>query len=343
MRSNIEAPLRNWAALAMALALTASTTGCVFVSVNPFQREYQMAESVLEPSESWMTTNRVLLVDVSGIIDFSSGGLFGPSRTTLETLKDELDTALEDDRIKALIVRINSPGGGVTASDLCYREIMEFKRKRSERDGRPFPVVAVMMDVAASGGYYVALAADEIWAHPTSVTGSIGVATTAPNIGGLAEKIGIGVEVIKSGDNKDMGSLWRALRPEERQILQELIDTMHRRFIQTVATGRPQLSAERIHALSDGRVFTADQARAEGLIDRVGYLDEAIASARARADIDDAKVITYVQGRKWKSNIYSRSSAPAAGAEAPQAPLIQIDAGSWLRPDGPRFHYLWLP
>ena len=222
--------------------------------------------------------------------------------------------------MKALIVRINSPGGTITASDVLYHEIRAFKQRRK------IPVIAAIMDVGASGGYYAALAADQIFAHPTTITGSIGVIMVTVNAQGLLEKIGVAPLAIKSGPIKDAGSPFRALTDEERAVFQAVIDDMYGRFVRLVVQSR-KIPEERVRSFADGRIYTADQARALGLVDRIGYLDDAVAVARQAAALDSARVVMYHRPREYRANLYS-ASPPAAGADALVAQLAGLLGGS---------------
>jgi protease-4 len=230
--------------------------------------------------------------------------------------------------VRAVLLRINSPGGTVTASDILYHDIMRFKERRK------IPVVASILDVGASGGYYVALAADRILAHPTTVTGSIGVLMLTVNAGGLLEKIGVSASYVKSGEFKDMGSPFRSLRPEEQALFQELIDRFYGRFVELVARSR-RLDEARVRAFADGRVYTASQALALGLVDQIGYLDEAIATAKSAAGLTEAKVIAYHRPRQYRATIYSSAETPAPAATLPDLARVVVS--------GPRFLYLWWP
>ena len=153
----------------------------------------------------------------------------------------------------------------MTASDIIFRELQSYKRTSG------VPVIAVMMDVAASGGYYIALAADTIIAHPTTVTGSIGVIMITLNAEGLMQKIGLAANAIKSGERKDMGSPFRALTPEERAIFQAVIDDLQRQFVGHLVERR-KIAPAAAATLADGRIYTADQALAHHLIDQIGYM-----------------------------------------------------------------------
>ena len=164
-----------------------------------------------------------------------------------------------------MLLEINSPGGSTTASDILYHEIQRFKETTNVK------VVAAFMDVAASGGYYLALPSDLIVAHPTAVTGSIGVVMVTPKVAGLMDKIGVAVEVNKSGSEKDMGSPFRASTPEEQRILQELIAGLGARFLSLVAKHRGMDSAA-LAGISTARVYSSEEALGLKLVDRIGYV-----------------------------------------------------------------------
>src|SRR3990170_7569722 len=182
-------------------------------------------------------------------------------------------------------------GCSLITLDIIPQELDGWKRET----GRP--VVAVMLDVAASGGYYVALAADTIVAHPTSVTGSIGVIMVSLNAEGLMQKLGLSAAAIKSGARKDMGSPFRPLTDAERDIFQSVIDELHAQFVARVVERR-RIPAAEAAALADGRIYTAEQARARRLVDRVGYMPDALAVARQAAGVEEARVIVYHRPRE---------------------------------------------
>jgi protease-4 len=228
------------------------------------------------------------------------------------------------------VIRINSPGGTVTASDIIFHELRTFKSRRD------IPVVAVMMDVAASGGYYVALAADTIVAHPTTVTGSIGVIMFTVNAEGLLDKVGLQAAAIKSGERKDMGSPFRALTPDERAIFQSVIDELQRQFVDKVVARRG-LTRDAAQRAADGRVYTAEQALALRLIDRVGYVTDALDIARQAMGVKDARVIVYRRPRQYRATYYAQAESQAPGVDSAFAHLASL-VGS-----GPRFLYLWAP
>ena len=303
-----------------------SVSGCSVVSIDLTPRVRPLEESTVEGTGS----GKVLLIDLSGvlaeepIITLESR----PQVPLLARVREELEKAEADDQVRAVVLRINSPGGTVTASDVLFHEITRFKERRK------VPVVASILDVGASGGYYVALAADRIFAHPTTVTGSIGVLMLTVNASGLLEKIGVSASYVTSGAFKDMGSPFRALRPEERALFQDLIDGFYGRFVGLVAQSR-KIDEARVRAFADGRIYTAGEALSLGLIDQVGYLEDAIAVARSAAGLTEARVVIYHRPRQYRATIYSSTDAPPVSASLPDLARMVVS--------GPRFLYLWWP
>jgi protease-4 len=311
------------------LALAALLSACSVISIDFTPRVQPLREQTVEGSG----TAKVLLMDLSGVISeepLVSLGAQAPRVSLLARVREELKKAEDDDRVQALVVRINSPGGTATASDIVYRELSAFKARRK------IPVIAAIMDVGASGGYYVALAADTIVAHPTTVTGSIGVVMLTLNAEGLLQKVGVAPLAIKSGAKKDMGSPFRGLSDEERQIFQGFIDELYGRFVSLIVKER-RIPEDKVRAFADGRIYTAQQAKALGLVDRVGYLEEAVEAARQAARLPEARVVMYHRPREYRSNIYSGTPVP----EPIQPSLLQLS--SLLIGPGPRFLYLWWP
>lgn len=314
------------------LAACALQSGCALViaDLNPFERK---PESLRETVLQGKGDDKIVLIDISRTISADEDeGALGLRRreSTVSRVAQILAQAGDDEDVKALVLRINSPGGTVGASDIIYHQIRQFAAKKR------VPVVAQFLDIGASGAYYVALSADEIVAQPTSVTGSIGVILFGLNVEGLLDKIGVKDQTIKSGSNKDLGSPLRPLKPEERAILQNILDSMHTRFIDLVRERRPNLAASNVPTATDGRIFTADQALALGLVDRIGYLDDAITAAREKAGLAEATVVVYSRPSEFSENIYS-----SAGM-APQVNLLNMDFGGLLH-DEAQFMYLWRP
>ncbi len=321
-------------ALSFTLLSSMLLPGCILMTNNfdPFQ---QAREPLEEKTVEGEGRDKILIIDISDLItgQEQEGRLGqGARESTVARVKEALKKAEKDNAVRAVVLRVDSPGGGVTASDIIYREMTRFKQKRG------VPVIAAMMDVAASGGYYVALAADRIIAHPTTVTGSVGVMMINLNIAELFEKIGVEDTTVTSGEHKDIGSPFREPTESDRKILQEVVDDLHARFLDRVREGREEVSAESIEKLADGRILTAGQALDAGFIDRIGYLEDAINEAKKLTGLSEAKVVIYHRPGEFAENIYSLQGNPSARLRFDRETLQKIFGGS-----GPRFLYLWAP
>lgn len=302
--------------------------------IMPVPTDRSLKELELERDPGWVT-NKIALIDVNGVLmNRANSGLFSEGEHPVSLLVEMLEAARKDNSVKAVVLRINSPGGSVTASEIMHDEIRRF-----HRSGKP--VVAMMMDVAASGGYFIACACDEIIAYPSTVTGSIGVIMQMVDLSGALAKLGVSTDAIKSGPNKDAGSPLRAMVPEERELFQAVIDEMFQRFVDAVDAGRPNLEREEILKLADGRIYTAKQAHEAGLIDRIGTLRQAVQRAKELAGIDRARVVTYQRPLSWHPNIYTR--APTVQPLRQSINVININWPSWLTPGEAKFMYLWVP
>ncbi|MGQ0695728.1 MAG: signal peptide peptidase SppA [Nitrospiraceae bacterium] len=275
---------------------------------------------------------KVLLIEISGVISSQDADGLIPAPSLIASIKEQVTRASQDENVKAVVLRINTPGGTVTASDIIHHEIKTFKASRK------IPIVASIMDVGASGGYYVAAAADMVMAHPSSVTGSIGVIMLTVNARGLLEKVGLEATAVTSGPRKDMGSPFRTMTTEERAIFQGLIDSFYQRFLSVVQEGRPNLQMDQIKKLADGRIYTGDQAKASGLVDEIGYLEDAVNLAKQKAGLTEARVVTYKRPGEYSNNVYSKLMAPS-----PLASLGNLDLMSFVRGGSPQFMYLWMP
>jgi protease-4 len=323
--------LIRWLGLLAPVLLLLILGGCAFVNVPLISPIRGLEEKVVEGEGD----AKILLLDVTGIISEEKrrvSGIF-ENVSMIDEFHEALKKAESDKKIAALVIRINSPGGTVTASDILHHEILRYKKKTGKR------VIACLMDVAASGGYYVALAADEVVAHPTTITGSIGVIAVKFNVQELFNKIGVGQETIKSGDKKDILSPFRPSTPEEKKILQEIIDQLQGRFLEVVAAGRKDLNRPEVLRLADGRIYTAQQALEYKLVDRVGYLDEAIEGVKSSLQLSKASVVVYYRPGSYKNTIYSSLN----GGGGPVFNLISIEGENILSTQGVRFLYLWMP
>jgi protease-4 len=215
---------------------------------------------------------RVAVVPLSGLISDS------------EPVIEQLKKFGKDDSVKAIVLRINSPGGGVGPSQEIYEEVKKVRAKK--------PVLASMGALAASGGYYIACAAQRVYANPGTMTGSIGVIMPFMNVKDLVEKIGVKGMTVKSGTFKDIGSPLRDMTPQERELLQGVVDNVHLQFVNAVADGR-NLNREDVLRIADGRIFTGEQAKELGLVDVLGNLEDAVSDAGKLGKITgEPKVVT---------------------------------------------------
>jgi protease-4 len=308
--------------------LVVALTGCVSVDMldvlSPSLKEHEISR------DGRLASSKVLVIDISGLIRSGKhNGLFA-RHTTPSSIRAILDRAASDKHIKAAVLRIDSPGGEVTATDIVYHDILAFKKRTG------IPVYASIMSLGTSGAYYVGAAADEIYSHPTSIVGSIGVIARVPQVAKLADKIGYSEVVFKSGKNKDLGNPLLRMPEEQRIIFQNTIDSMHERFLDVVVKQRPGYeSKDELREIADGRIYTPEEALRTKLVDGIAYLDEVIAKAKLSAGLEKARVVTYNQSAGHNSNIYSKLPM--------QLNLLNIDVRNLLGDGQPGFHYLWMP
>ena len=267
--------------IAVLLIMLIPITGCQTPKIRLFPSQADpLQEYILEGKDD----EKILVIQIRGIISNAPKEGFVRTRpSVVQEVVSQLRLAEKDETVKAVILKIDSPGGSVTASDILYNEIAAFKKRTGAK------VVVALMGLAASGGYYISLPADYILAHPTTVTGSIGVIFARPKVAGLMQKIGVTVEVNKSGADKDMGSPFRPTSAKEEKIFQTLTDRLGDRFVDLVASHR-RLEPEVVAQISTARVYLADEALVLGLVDEVGYLATAVGQAKKLAGLDeDAK------------------------------------------------------
>ncbi|MBM4278079.1 MAG: signal peptide peptidase SppA [Deltaproteobacteria bacterium] len=218
--------------------------------------------------------DKIAVVEIRGLITQSQG------------IIEELHQYDADAGVKAIILRIDSPGGGVGPSQEIYREVLKIKSNKKKK------VITSMGSVAASGGYYIASASDLIVANPGTITGSIGVLMEFTNIEELFRKIGIKGMVLKSGEHKDIGSPFREMTPEEKRLIQSVIDNVHQQFIQAVADGR-KIDPLKVAQVADGRILTGEQAKQLGLVDQLGNLQDTIDTAAKMVGIEGKPLVLY--------------------------------------------------
>ncbi|MEP9409935.1 MAG: signal peptide peptidase SppA [Candidatus Brocadia sp.] len=243
----------------------------------------QVTETVIGGSGE----SKVAIIPIKGILSNESAeGIFIEKPSIVEVVKQQLEQATDDAHVKAILLEVDSPGGGITASDIIYNQIIKFKAVTQKK------VVVYMQDIAASGGYYISSAADAIVAHPTTITGSIGVIMPLINVAELINRYGIKDNSIASGNLKEIGSPLKEMTADEAAILKGIIDEMYMQFVKVVSTGR-NLDIEAVKKIADGRIYTGKQAIENGLVDQLGYLEDAITLTKKLAGLTEATVVRY--------------------------------------------------
>lgn len=267
---------------------------------------------------------KAVRIPVTGVImRGAEETLFSTPVDRIESILAQIRAAANDESVRAIIVEIDSPGGAITPSDEIYRALNDFRTSSEDR-----VVVAYVRDLAASGGYYVAMASDWVIAEPTAIVGSIGVLMQTLNWKALSDRIGIRDTTIKSGANKDMLNPFQETPPEQIALLQKMVDTMYERFLGIVRDSR-ELPDETIRPLADGRIFSADEALAEKLIDEVGGWSDVRARAAGLLEVENLRIVRYEQAVDvWTWLMHAR---------------LNLNPSVWLNHDSPRLLYLWRP
>lgn len=259
------------------------------------------------------TTDQIAVIPIQGVIfNTKVGGV-----NMVEEVQKKLSLAAYNPKVKAVILTINTPGGGVTASDLIYHEIEAFRLVSKK------PVVAFYEDVAASGGYYISAQADKIIAVPTSLVGSIGVIHHGLDLSELFKKVGVKMFSYKSGRLKDIGSSDRPPTQEEQERMQNLINYYYKRFVQIVSDGR-KMTPEKIQGFEAG-IFNSEEALANGLIDKIGYLEDAFAEAKSLAKIQHASLIRYETRKGFIDNLLMKTKIGSFSEMSPATFLPPVN------------------
>jgi len=248
-------------------------------------------------------SDKMLMIDIDGPIDNTPTLVpnLGVLPGMTARVRQELELAYQDPDIHGILLRINSPGGTLTDSDIIYHSLMEFKKTKKVK------IVAAMEDIAASGALYVAMAADEIYAHPTTITGSIGVIMPHTNYSGLYRKLGIESDPVTSGPYKDLDNPAKPRDPAAVKLLQDLVNSQYQKFLDVVKAGRPQMSMAEVKKIADGRILSAQEAKQKGLIDHVGYLDDAYRRLSDLSGFPKNSLIRYANAWQTGNNIYSNT------------------------------------
>jgi len=294
----------------------------------------QLVETRIQKDAGLFVSDKIVLIDVDGVLaNRRRGGWLQSGENPVSLFIEKLDRAAADRSVKAVIIRLDSPGGTVAASDIMYHHLTKFKRKTGK------PVIACVLGIGCSGAYYVACGCDGIIAQPSGVVGNIGTVFQTFSVAGTMEKIGVKAVTIKSGELKDLASPLHDLSDEERKVLQGITEHLSEQFFEVVRNGRKTIDEKKMTELSDGRVFTAEQALQQGLIDKVGYLDDGIKWAREIAGIKKTSVVIYHRPSNYIPNAYSLAAAGSDGI----GPLVNIELPDWLNAGGAQFLYLWQP
>ncbi|MEY8733888.1 signal peptide peptidase SppA [Peribacillus frigoritolerans] len=328
---------KRWAALGIAavlffvsIAVGAATTLFTADTENIidelFASESAFYEEVIEGDDY---TNVIAVFDVEGTIqDTGEASLLSSATYNHRAFMDKLKMAEENDDIKGIILRVNSPGGGVVESAEIHEKILDIKKVKK-------PVYVSMGSMAASGGYYISAPADKIYASPETMTGSLGVIMHGYNYEKLAKKYGVEFETIKSGPHKDIMSPTREMTGEEREILQDMINNSYDQFVKVIADGRGMTEKE-VREIADGRIYDGRQAKENHLIDDFGHLDDVIAAMKTDIGKKDAQVIRYTDEAGFGS-LFSMGAQKMLGNDVETAVLTKILSSS----NSPRLMYLY--
>ncbi len=273
--------------------------GCIIFST--FVGFYDRVESKINPAKSVIPKASVMVIPIEGMITAYGTQWEG---SVVDIISQQLDQAAEAKMVKAIVLRINSPGGTVGASQEIYNAVLRFK-KTSEK-----PVIVSIMDIGASGAYWIALAGDYIFSHPGSIVGSMGVITQTFDLTGVQKKYGIGTRTYKAGVHKDLLNPWRKPTTDDEYLINKMLTTVHEQFINTIIERR-NIRPNRARILADGRIYAGEDALNEKLIDKLGGIYDAIQYAGNLVDVNDPKVIYPNRGLKdWIQTFRATTLSP---------------------------------
>lgn len=283
--------------LALVAAVTVCLQGCAYISLDlgSFMEFQPFEERVIKEGGA----DKVLVVEVLGPITTTAmRDSFVRRQGTLERVEAILEVARKDDRVKGILLKIDSPGGGVTASDLLFKEIQAYKAEHK------VPVVACITGQGTSGAYMAALSADRIVALPSAVVGNVGVLLPSISLEGLMDKLGIKNQTLTSGRLKDSGTFLRDMNEEDKAVLEGIVKEFHKDFLAKVTSIRP-VTAEDLAVIGDGRVMTASTGMKHHLIDQVGYYEDALKTMESLAGTQGPTVVVYRRKGENKGGFYS--------------------------------------
>ena len=323
------------AAILLAISLVVNTASSIFsTDWSTFMEDVsstantEFYETVLQPGSM---NKRVAVLTVDGTIQDTGGttSLFGTEGYNHQFFLQQLDQVRNDDSVKAVVLQVNSPGGGVVESAQIYKEIVEIQ----EETGKPFYVS--MGSMAASGGYYISAPADKIFVNKETLTGSIGVIMQSINYGGLAEKYGVEFVTIKSGPYKDIMSPTRDMTEEERAMLQDMLNDSYEDFVDIIEQGRNMTEAE-VKKVADGRILNGRQAVESGLADELGFLEDAVASIQTDYDLEGAEVFEYGYSPSF-SSLFAMKAQSFFGVDIESKLIAKLIADN----SAPKMMYLY--
>ncbi|WP_143416284.1 signal peptide peptidase SppA [Geobacillus sp. E263] len=290
--------------------------------------EQEFSEEVLEDGDE---LQKIVVLEVNGVIQDGedTGALLAASGYNHQSFLRMIEQTKNDDTVKAIVLRVNSPGGGVVESAEIHDQLLELKKETKK------PIYVSMGSMAASGGYYISTAGDKIFASPETITGSLGVIMQSLNYEGLAKKYGVKLVTIKSGPYKDIMNPTREMTEEEKKILQQLIQNSYEGFVKVISEGR-HLPESEVRKIADGRIYDGRQAKQLHLIDEFGYLDDTIAALKKDHHLADAQVVKYTNEFSFSSLFqmaFNRNATPKHEATE----LIKLLS----KPSSPRLMYLY--
>jgi protease IV len=293
----------------------------------------EMMATVVRPGRSAGSCARVALIDLDGLlVNQNFGSLYSVGDNPLAALRDKLDAAARDPQVAAVVLRINSPGGSVTTCDIMAEELRRFRASARK------PVVSCLMELGTAGAYYIASESDSIVAHPTALTGGLGVVFNHYNLQDAMAQLNLVADPVKSGSKIDMGTVTAPLDDETRALLQQMADSYRDYLHGRVKARRPTISAAEFQSIRDGRVVLASQAQALHLVDRLGYLEDAIAEAERRAGVSGTEVVLFHRSGYPAHSLYSVTPSPP-----PLSDAIPFSYPGLDRSKLPAFLYLWQP
>ena len=309
----------------------ATVKGSVEVKVPTTFDAGPMVPTIVRPADPGAA--RVGLIDVDGLLlNQNLTGLYSTGENPVSAFREKLEAAGRDRSVRAVVVRLNSPGGAVAASDIMADELDRFRRETGK------PVVACLMDVGTAGAYYLAVGADAVVALPTGLTGCLGAIINHYNLQDAMSQLNLIADPIKAGARVDLGAVTQPLDAEGRQALQEMADAYRDRFRDRVAAHRPAMTAADFRAIEDGRIVTTPRALALHMVDRLGYIHEAIAEAERRAGIAGSEVVVFA-----RAGVSARSLYAITPNTPVQGEIVPFSYPGLDRSRTPTFLYLWQP